>query len=306
MPTRLNSTPFVSSFMRFTFAALSLAFASASFAQTAAPTTVKVGNFTKQTVGTVTNINEGDLGCYVSLKDDQGKAFEELADFAICEKPKSYLGRRVSLSYTMSSVMADSCQGDPSCKKTRAVALVQSLTVLGAKTTGSTSSPVASAAPAALSGQASFCTAQETVVFSCRTGVKMVSVCASKNATQSKGYLQYRFGKPDSNEAPELMLPEGQLTANKAASGETVPFAGGAGSWLRFKKGSYSYVAYSGVGKWGPKGETREKNGLVVERSGKAVANLKCTGDATSELGPEWYEKMGVQPKGDEDFLFPD
>ncbi|MFM2450901.1 MAG: hypothetical protein RIS44_3351 [Pseudomonadota bacterium] len=302
MPIHLNSTTWAPTFMQGTLAAWSLVFAAASFGQTTAPSTVKVGNISKQAVGTVTDISDGDLGCYLSLKDDQGKAFKELADFAICEKPKAYLGRRVSLTYTMRSVMADSCQGDTSCKKTRAVALVQSLTLLGAANTVS-SSPVA---PAAAIGQTSFCTAQETVVFSCRTGAKMVSVCASKNAAISNGYLQYRFGKPDSHEALELMLPEGQLTANKAASGETVPFAGGAGSWLRFKKGGYSYVAYSGIGMWGPKGETREKNGIVVERSGKTLANLKCTGDTTSELGPEWYEKMGVQAKGDEDFLFPD
>ncbi len=271
-------------------------------AQTPAASTVTVGKFTKKTLGTVTEINSGDVACYISLKDEQGKAFEELADFAICEKPKAYLGKRVSLTYQLDKVMADECQGNPSCKKTKAVALVTSLAVVDAKGTAST--PVAAAASS--KAQSSFCTPMETVVFACRTGAKMVSVCASKGATRDKGYLQYRFGKPDSTEALELTWPEGEVVANKAATGENVPFVGGGGSWLRFKKGGYGYVVYSGIGKWGPKGETREKQGVVVERDGKVVANLKCARAPDGELGPEWFDKFAVKPKANEDFAFPD
>ena len=89
------------------------------------------------------------------------------------------------------------------------------------------------------------------------------------------------------------------------ASGENVPFAGGGGAWLRFKKPPFSYVVYSGIGKWGPKGETAEKQGIVVERSGKSIANIKCTGALKSELGPVWFEKVGVKSNAEE-FLFPD
>ena len=285
--------------------ALSAGFAATSFAQTVAPaSTVKVGAFTKQTIGTVTEINSGDAACYLSLKDDQGKAFEELADFTICEKPKTYTGKRVSLSYTLGTVMADSCQGELSCKKTKAVALVESLTVLNAK--GGASSAAPSAASPVAKGQTSFCTPLETVVFSCRAGAKMASVCAAKGATRNSGYLQYRFGKPDSSEPLELTLPEGELVANKAASGEWMPHAGGASSWLRFRKGVYSYVTYSGIGRWGPKGEPRAKYGVIVERDGKRVASLKCAAEPDGEMGPEWFEKFAVKPKGDEEFFLPD
>ena len=74
---------------------------------------------------------------------------------------------------------------------------------------------------------------------------------------------------------------------------------------MRFRKGAYAYVAYTGIGKWGPKGETREKAGIVVEQAGKAVANLKCGGRPASLLGPDWFGKVGVQGRG-EDFDFPD
>ena len=93
----------------------------------------------------------------------------------------------------------------------------------------------------------------------------------------------------------------------KAATGTNVPFAGGGGAWMRFRKGEYAYVAYTGIGKWGPKGETATKAGIVVERGGKAIATLRCKGaDAAGEMGPVWFEKAGVKAGPDEDFDFPD
>jgi hypothetical protein len=42
------------------------------------------------------------------------------------------------------------------------------------------------------------CTKSERVIFSCpvKHRAKIVSVCASKNLTSERGYLQYRFGLP--------------------------------------------------------------------------------------------------------------
>ena len=48
-----------------------------------------------------------------------------------------------------------------------------------------------------------------------------------------------------------------------------------------------------------------EKQGVVVERAGKMVANLKCSGKLTSLLGPDWFDKAGLESHG-EDFDFPD
>lgn len=163
----------------------------------------------------------------------------------------------------------------------------------------------AATAQTANTAQASFCTSEESVVFACRTGGKMVSVCASKSAGPNRGYLQYRFGKPDSAEPLELIVPESHLPPPKVATGESVPFSGGGGSWLRFAKAPVAYTVYSGVGKWGPKGEVRTKSGIVVERQGKAIATLKCAGDRIGELGPDWFERVGIKANG-QDFDFPD
>jgi len=259
--------------------------------------TVKVGQETKRASGTIVLMNAGDTACYLKLKDDRGAVFEEMARFEICEQ-RALVGKRVALTYVQQAVMSPDCQGDPACKKTRTVALVSS-----AKPAAAAQAPPAP--PAASPGQASFCASEETVVFACRAGGKMVSVCASKPAGPTRGYLQYRFGKPDSSEPLEVILPESRLPPSKVATGENVAFSGGGGSWLRFAKAPFAYGVYSGIGKWGPKGEIREKSGVVVERQGKAIATLKCTSKPISELGPDWFERMGVKANG-QDFDFPD
>lgn len=256
--------------------------------------TVKIGKETKKTVGILTKAVSGDVACYLTLKDDRGVVFDEMADFAICEQPK-LVGKRVRLTYAIENVLADECQGDPDCKKSKSVALVKSIEVLGS----------AVAKPETKSTkQASFCTPAETIVFACSTGAKLVSVCASKDASPAKGYLQYRFGKPDSAEPLEIAIPAVWTIPSKAASGDSEPFAGGGGAWLRFRKGPFGYVVYSGIGKWGPHGETREKQGVFVEREGKTVTNLPCSGKVTSVLGPDWLTKAGVKNNG-EAFDFP-
>lgn len=144
--------------------------------------------------------------------------------------------------------------------------------------------------------QTSFCTAGETTVFSCRTGpTRLVSVCASKDAAPDKGYLQYRSGKPDSSEPLELVLPASQVPPPRAATGGSLAFSGGGGAWLCLPAKPYAYVVYTGIGKWGPRGETREKAGIAVERDGKQIANLKCTGKPVSLLGPDWFEQAGIK-----------
>jgi hypothetical protein len=162
-----------------------------------------------------------------------------------------------------------------------------------------------SAQAQATSSRVSLCTPVENVVFACRTGAKMVSVCASKDAGPAQGYLQYRFGKPDSAGPVELILPDARVAPAKAANGGSEGYSGGGGAWLRFSKGDFAYTVYSGIGNWGPKGEKRVKEGLLVERGGKQAANLACTGKLTSELGPDWFEKVGVA-RGDQEFFFPD
>jgi hypothetical protein len=262
------------------------------------PGTVQVGKESKKTSGVLVSAEAGDVACYLTLKDDKGVEFRELADFDICEKQASLVGKRLQLKYSLENVLADECQGDPDCKKSKTVALVVAAQVVG-------STPAARPAPKAAPEQTSFCTPLEDVIFACRTGAKLVSVCASKDASPKGGYVQYRFGKPDSADPLELMIPEGEPLPSKSATGGNVPYSGGGAAWLRFRNGPYAYVVYSGIGKWGPKGETIENNGLAVERGGKVISTLRCSTPLESELGPDWLEKAGIGTN-DEDFDFPE
>lgn len=260
--------------------------------------TVTVGGATKRAFGTPIKFVNGDTACFLTLKDDKGATFDEPADFDLCTHEKALKGKRVALTYRASRVQAASCQGDPNCKRSETVVLI-----VAAKPAPLAAAP---AAPAPAARQASFCTPAETVIFSCRTGAKMVSVCASRDAAAAKGYVQYRFGKPDSADPLELVLPESQLPPPRVATGQAVPFAGGGGAWLTFAKGQTTYTVYTGIGKWGPRGELREKAGLAVDQGTKRLAVLKCDDPKAvrSELGPDWFDRVGLKPG--KDFELPD
>ncbi len=253
--------------------------------------TVQIGGETKFASGLVTGAEAGDVACYLTLEDDDGEPFTEMAAFEICEQQAQLVGQRVALSYTLENVLAAECQGDVDCGKSDRVALVTSAKLLDGES-----------APAADVGPESFCTVHETIVFACRSGAKLVSVCASADLSASSGYLQYRFGKPGAG-AIELTLPKDERLPPASATGENVGFSGGGGSWLRFANGTHSYVVYSGIGRWGEDGQTLEKEGVRVENKGKTVAELACSGTLTSELGPEWFERAGISANGEE-FLF--
>jgi hypothetical protein len=279
--------------MRITFLPVLFAVAGAALAQDQ----VKVGNQLKNATGTVVRLVPGDIACYLEMKDERGRSFQESAEFEICSQKPSLVGKRVALKYGIGKVQSASCQGDPACKKSDTIVLVQSASIIGA-------AAPAAAKPAAAPAQASHCTPAETVVFSCATGSRIASVCASRQVSPTAGYVQYRFGKP--GDPLEMSLPEGQVHPRKAAYGEAVPFAGGGGAWMRFRNGPTGYVVYSGIGKWGPGGATAEKAGVAVEKNGKRTATVKCVGKAVGELGPDWFGKAGIERNPKEDFLFPD
>jgi hypothetical protein len=173
--------------------------------------------------------------------------------------------------------------------------------------------PVANSEKPAASTTSSFCTAAETIVFTCLTGAKQVSVCASRTVSPTAGYVQYRFGAAGAagaagkSGAPlEIAHPPGQVHPLKAAYGSSETFSGGGGAWMRFRNPPYAYVVYSGIGHWGPNGEPISKEGVVIEKDGATVSHLKCNGNSSGELGPDWLDKAGYTDNSNEQFEFPD
>jgi hypothetical protein len=235
----------------------------------------------KPTKGRVINAVVGDRACYLTIKNDDGRLMEVFANFEVCEQGPSLISQQVAFTYKTGEVNSASCGGEPVCSSKDQVPLVIRATILA----GSKPKPP----PASTSGH--LCSRDEVVVFSCRTGAKAVSVCASGDASPTSGYLQYRFGKPGS---PEMILPLSWAIPPHAATGAAESYSGGGAAWLRFKHGGYGYVVYTGIGRWGDRGEARDVAGLVVEQPQAPNRHMDCAGKPTSLLGPAWFEAVGI------------
>jgi hypothetical protein len=148
------------------------------------------------------------------------------------------------------------------------------------------------------------CETGETVVFSCATGARVASVCASNYISKTSGYLQYRFGQKDK---VEMSYPLATAKPAELFESGTLIYSGGGGAWLRFSNGPFRYSIFSAIGKWGPKGQPAEAAGVFVEKDGRNVANLPCHGAAAGELGPDFFEKIGLkEAPPDAEFKIPE
>jgi hypothetical protein len=141
------------------------------------------------------------------------------------------------------------------------------------------------------------CQDGEQALFACSAGRKQVAVCASRDFSASTGYVQYRYGKPD---RAELVLPRAPQAPASSASSGALAFSGGGGGWLRFNAGDTEYVVFSAVSSsWG------EKSGVVVERGGKRLRAIACSGPVTSHLDGTLFRKAGFAADT-KDFDLPD
>ena len=135
-------------------------------------------------------------------------------------------------------------------------------------------------------GTVNLCRTGEDVLFSCKTGTKAVSICASKGWSSTVGSLQYRFGK---SEALDLAIPQVPTNPSLSAVYGQLMFSGGGGAYLRFDAKPYSYIVYTAVSSsWG------DKSGVAIEKSGKLIKNINCHGQPVSYLGPDLFNKAGL------------
>lgn len=140
-------------------------------------------------------------------------------------------------------------------------------------------SPVAGAAT-------SLCEGAERVIFACRVGAKLVSLCEAPTTGEGVGLLQYRIGRP--GRMLEMRYPAATDSDPAFRAGSTT-LAGGGGAWVEFNRGRYRYVVYSFL--IHGKGEVA---GVAVEAEGTRLATLRCRGPAISELGPDYFTAAGL------------
>jgi len=151
-----------------------------------------------------------------------------------------------------------------------------------------------SAASVAQGATQSQCGPAEKVMFSCSTGAKVVSVCATGDLSSGVGSVSYRFGPLGH---PEITYPPNAW--HDVTRSGTWTFSGGGGAWLAFHRDAFRYVVYTAIGRgWG------EMSGVAVEQNGKLIANQPCRDKPVSELGPDLFSDANIAGD-DKDFELP-
>ncbi|MDZ8187797.1 MAG: hypothetical protein RMX96_23470 [Nostoc sp. ChiSLP02] len=77
--------------------------------------------------GTIKDMQNGDLKCYVTLADRNGKLYESIgATFDVCE-PDKYVNKNVNLFYDLENV--NDCQSAEPCGKTKQEWLINKIEI---------------------------------------------------------------------------------------------------------------------------------------------------------------------------------
>jgi hypothetical protein len=139
----------------------------------------------------------------------------------------------------------------------------------------------------------SHCAKDEEVVFSCGIGSKIVSLCASKDISETQGSLTYTFGKIGK---PELRYPSAGTDPRAAFTYHLLP----RGDYVRFSNRGATYVLFSAFGSG-----VGDYEGLVVQPEGKDPIRLNCKEPA---LGPHGWAPVykAKLPDDAEEFEIPD
>jgi hypothetical protein len=92
---------------------------------------------TKQTsreqpkIGTIKDMVNGDLMCYVTLIDENNTQHQVGADFELCANKNKFLNQKVRLSYQVVSI--NDCQSAEPCGKTRKESIITRMEILEEK-----------------------------------------------------------------------------------------------------------------------------------------------------------------------------
>ena len=87
----------------------------------------------------------------------------------------------------------------------------------------------------------------------------------------------------------------------------TMMFSGGGGALLRFNRYRFSYTIFTAIGNWGRTARKAEAAGVAVKKDGKQFTNFPCRADPISEIGPDFFRKLGLKTADpDTEFDIPD
>ncbi|MEA5524862.1 hypothetical protein [Nodularia spumigena] len=79
-------------------------------------------------IGTVKELVTGDIICYATLVDEQGKEFRDGASFELCAESEKYLNKKVRASYEIASL--NDCESNEPCGKSRQESIISQMEIL--------------------------------------------------------------------------------------------------------------------------------------------------------------------------------
>lgn len=133
---------------------------------------------------------------------------------------------------------------------------------------------VSACPPAVARETPNHCGVNERVVFSCQTGERLASLCASRDLGEGRGQLTYRFGREG---RVEMIFPPVAMNPQQAFAYQLLP----KGDSVRFTHEGVTYVLFSET-----RPGTGDVEGVVVARPGRKPNLLICRNGA---LGPEGW-----------------
>jgi hypothetical protein len=127
----------------------------------------------------------------------------------------------------------------------------------------------------------SLCERSEQIIFSCRIRKpsKIVSLCASKELTKDRGYLQYRFGLPGKI---ELEFPKEREAGSAAFKYKHYFRAQFDLTEISFSSDGYEYTIFDDYN--GEQKPARTEQGIQIT-SPKNETTLNCRGRAKAQYG---------------------
>jgi hypothetical protein len=84
-------------------------------------------------IATVKELVTGDIICYATIVDEQGKQHNIGASFEICAESAKYLNQKVRLSYEIASL--NDCESNEPCGKTRQETIISQMEIITATST---------------------------------------------------------------------------------------------------------------------------------------------------------------------------
>lgn len=152
------------------------------------------------------------------------------------------------------------------------------------ETVAQTPTPSAAAATIAVAGVPTLCRPGETVLFSCGSGARTMSVCGAADPAQG---AQYRASRGATR---ELAYPADGTPGSGTMRSATAPYSGGGEAQIQFDNGGFTYVAYSRMVRTRFDGKGNDpafSAGVAVIKSDKTVADRICTAPTDADLNVE-------------------